>query len=187
MNVSLSARTIHFPNQCACCYGNAETKLRVFSSRTKGSRIVRKETSSWNFPYCHSCLDHVNAWERAKKSGSIALVAGGLLAFLLCLLPSHIVTIPVAILVFLAGWIVQKKIRQRNQNQALLLCQPHCTCAAAAVSYLGWHGTTQKFFLPSPYFAAHFMALNHSKLLNVSPEGMQLVEEFYRQRPGSLR
>jgi hypothetical protein len=59
--VEVSARTIVWPNVCACCCRPADTEVEVSSTRTKGTQVVRTQTRTWEVPYCRGCLDHIEA------------------------------------------------------------------------------------------------------------------------------
>ncbi len=63
-HVKASARLLHWPSQCACCFGAADTTARISHVRYKGSKA---EERAWEVPYCQGCLDHGLAMENAQR------------------------------------------------------------------------------------------------------------------------
>lgn len=68
--VQISARLIHWPQQCACCFGPFNDYYRATYTRVTGKKVIRTDSRWWDVPYCSECLDHLDAHARAKSISS---------------------------------------------------------------------------------------------------------------------
>jgi hypothetical protein len=68
--IRVSARTLDWPDRCACCMGPAQTSLRITCFRTTGVReqTRRTEARSWHVPYCRRCADHQDELDRLRRT-----------------------------------------------------------------------------------------------------------------------
>ena len=63
--LQISAKIIIWPAHCACCCGPANSSISIGHTRTKGVKVIKEESKSWQVPYCTNCLAHFEA-ERVK-------------------------------------------------------------------------------------------------------------------------
>lgn len=63
-HLKASARLLHWPKHCICCFSHPESTARISHVRWKGSR---SEERSWEVPYCQSCIEHFTACENAQR------------------------------------------------------------------------------------------------------------------------
>ena len=64
--VKVSARLLHWPRQCVCCFGTPDTSGKISHVRWKSSKAEKR---SWEVPYCHRCTEHGAALENAERFG----------------------------------------------------------------------------------------------------------------------
>jgi hypothetical protein len=64
----------------------------------------------------------------------------------------------------------------KMMGKAKAICCPQCVCVSAAVAFIEWDGSRQAFEIISPSYALAFMAANERKLVNLSPQALQLLE-----------
>ncbi len=170
MLVQVSARMIAFPKTCACCGGHADAQLAVTASRTRGKRVVRTETRGWHFPYCESCIAHVRAWSAANGNEVIAL--GVVIAIVVGAAAHWAAGVGVGLLSLIPA-AIYSSVKRKHIRAAQ--CAPGCCEAKPAVAYIGWDGSVQSFEITSPTFAATFMQINQRKLVNATPEALDLI------------
>jgi hypothetical protein len=59
IRVQVSARTLNWPQKCACCGGPANTTLRLRQTRFAGPQGEPHREGYWEAPYCTDCLAHL--------------------------------------------------------------------------------------------------------------------------------
>jgi hypothetical protein len=64
---------------------------------------------------------------------------------------------------------------RRGINKAKGRCSSHCVAVGRAVAYLGWQGSLHQFEVISMTYARDFMLANQNKLVNLSPQGKNLL------------
>jgi hypothetical protein len=83
MKLGISAKTIYFPPQCACCGSTPNTSLEASATKTTGKRTVRTQTKTSSFPYCSTCAEHVRV---AESNTAIVFIGITISLFVLLLL-----------------------------------------------------------------------------------------------------
>lgn len=173
MQVDLSGSRFENPQVCACCGGDAETKMLVTASREEGKRVVRTKANAYAFPYCKICVDHVEgvntAWRTTIGILSVSLLGAGYFYFFSAF-PEFAVFVIISggagSVIFFAGLMVKAKF----------LCTRECVSVFCTVGYNGWDGSVQKFEITSPAYALAFKVANQRKLVNVSQEDWQWLQ-----------
>lgn len=173
MQVDLSGSRFENPEMCACCGGNAETKMPVTASREEGKRVVRTKANSYAFPYCKTCVEHVDAvhtaWRTAICILSVSLLGAGYF-YLFSAAPDFAIFVVVSgcagSAIFFAGLMVRAKSLSTGE----------CASVCCAVGYVGWDGAVQKFEIASPSYALALKVANQKKLVNVSQEDWQWLQ-----------
>ena len=155
----ISANFLSWPNSCACCGGNADTKLHASASRTTGKRVRHTTTSSWKVPYCSQCVRHKEAYESASNWLVASFVLGLIAWFFVAKASSGSVGFFVGMVVALLGfWPCSKA-----QKQARSLMLSSCCSPTSAVQYIEWHGTFHTFVFASKSYLESFLAANSRK------------------------
>ena len=162
--VQVSARLLHWPQQCACCGGPSHTSLTAGHTRVSGKRVIRTSTRSWDVPYCSDCRQHVRLAQAAWGpliGGSI----GGIFLFLVGMGTGD--TIGFLASSLLAGGVVWASVRSwRSQMARAVSLQGGLCCSLGpAVIYHGWYGRVHTFTFYSRAFIDAFRRLNASKVL----------------------
>lgn len=160
----ISARNLTWPAACACCLGRSDSHLRSSVSVSKGKRVVRTTTRSWDIPYCSTCLTHYRTHAGASKwpiLGAVAgLIAGGWLAMQA---PQHQAQMAMGAIAFGAllglSMIPYFAARSRARQQM----GSACACPGSAVTYLGWYGSDQSFQFENKNYLDRFLDLNSRK------------------------
>lgn len=158
--VRVSARTLAWPSQCACCSGPSNGSLRAQYTRTTGKRVVRTDTRSWEVPYCSQCLRHVQLVQSGKNTRGTGIwltVLGGLM--LPCL---YALVFPLIMLIIGIAMIVSGNNTLRAAGAA---ATPTCGCLDPAVLYHGWDGSIQTFTFKNGVYAQAFQAANARKMV----------------------
>jgi len=191
--VQISARIINWPRICACCCGSSDTYIQVTSSRVKGVRVVRTQTSSWDVPYCGNCVRHVDLGERLREfSVSVfheAWICGGVIAVMAVVMVLALVVgwtmfgimalvLTLVTVLLMAGLFptLQRRHddevgrleaeRQRLRDKLDATTAPHCVSIRHfAAGYEGWHGSVHTFVFANADFANAFVAANPGKCL----------------------
>lgn len=170
-----------FPPFCACCGEPAQTTFVATATRVTGVRVVRTSAKTWQFPYCHRCVNHVAAFDLSVRRLSGIQNAGCGIAVAIVVLAIFVGfasgSFPVFLLIALlatAGTgiicsLLRSGERERLQMELPTLMTVTCTCHYAAVGYLGWQGHRHSFDVASNRYAFAFMQANLQKLVNVDP------------------
>jgi hypothetical protein len=112
-------------------------------------------------------------WQAAASAGSWVLLFAGIATVVLC-----VKVIPlVGFAVFAAAVVLRIVMRSRAHKVVRAQLKPSCACPEVAVAYLGWSGTVSSFAFDSDAYATQFARDNRSKLVNVSMELRQLLEQ----------
>ena len=156
--IQVSARTVEWPAQCACCNGPAETTLRASTTRTTSRRLVTTIKRHWDVPYCEVCLAHIQKHRSAvsmRKAGiGVALVAG----FLATFSTEYGLAIGILAALLLAGSISRSRALEQ---QAVGMTKPgECVSTAAAVEYLEWYGILHTFVFANAEYLEAFLEAN---------------------------
>lgn len=161
--VSLSARKISFPPQCACCLGPADGQFVALHVRRSGQRVVRTAEYSWAFPYCAACLRHVREAEVRRKLAIGAGIAAGVLLCGLGVFVGWYLTLGVVGLIagFFTWWLVGRALRGTLAREMLA----GCACAGPAVSFDGFYGSVNHFRFANAAYAAAFKVANAQKVV----------------------
>jgi hypothetical protein len=155
----ISANLLSWPSSCACCGGDADTKLRASAARTTGKRVQRTTTSWWEVPYCSQCVRHKEAYDSASIWLWASWVLGVFVWFLVAQVLSASVGFFVGAIVALLGiWPYQAA---RTRARTLMLS--NCCSPTAAVRYVEWHGTFHTFVFASKSYLELFLAANSRK------------------------
>lgn len=171
MRIDVSGHSFVFPDKCACCCGVANTQCYISASRSTGKRVVHTKTQVWDVPYCARCASHVMA---AKGSRSAALLLVGL-SILLAVLVGYFLTPSAGVTIGAFGVVGSLVVHSRLMAKARGQCNAECVSVDKAIAYLGWHGTLHQFEMSSPHYASDFMVVNHTKLVNLSPQARNLL------------
>lgn len=173
MRVDVSGQKFSFPGHCACCGANPETTMATIASRTTGTRVTHTTSKSWEFPYCHQCVGHVNAAGRARTvtwaTVIVSLVGAAYLHFFTAV---PLLSIPVLAAGLGGGFLAFNVLMGGARAQ----CRESCVSVESAVGYYGWQGSCHMFEIASGSYALAFMVANRSKLVNVSPQTWQWLE-----------
>lgn len=164
MRVELSGEKFTFPQRCACCGGGADSSYQAAASKTRGQRKVTTVTRGWEFPYCSACLHHVGTWNSAGGAFFAVLVVTAIVGWL-----------TMSATVFVLGLVAAVWARVALRRRAERERSAHCVSARPAVEFLGWHGSLKSFAIESREYAAEFMRMNQSKLVNLSSEARSLL------------
>lgn len=180
MVVAVSGRIFKNPDICACCGGHAETKMLVKACKEKGTRVIRKEIHSYEFPYCKACVEHVEAASLAERTAiyiaGIALFAAGYFYFF-STAPDFAV---VVIISGAAGGVVSLVgLRARARS----FCVPNCVSLDRAVGYVDWDGSVQKFEIASVSYHDFFIMDNAEKWCNRSNKIEERLQANFYIRP----
>jgi hypothetical protein len=112
-------------------------------------------------------------WRAAASAGTWISIVVGVGAVVL-----GAMVIPVVGVVVLAVAIgLRFVLRSRAHTVVRAQLKPSCACPAVAVAYLGWSGTVSSFAFDSDAYAAQFAQDNRGKLVNVSTELRQLLDQ----------
>jgi len=171
MKVELSGHKFDFPRHCACCDAGAQTTLSVSASRSTGKRVKHTTSKAWDFPYCATCVEHVQAAKWATIGAISTFVCGVFLA-----LASGANSPLPSTAIFWSGVAGSIAIYVVLLARAKNMCHAQCSGVRTAVAYQGWHGTLHKFKISSPAYSHRFMTANQSKLVNVRPEVWQWLQ-----------
>lgn len=161
MLISVSAKLLTIPHECCCCGTVPSTEIAASASKKTRNTTY---TKSWNFPYCTACALHV------KADGSAGLVAAvGIVASIVC--------------AFVWGWF--SLVPAAMTTAAYVACKNNatskrtveCVCSGPAVYYQGWHGTFHTFVFVSHRYASAFLKGNRGKLVNVTHEHRNILNE----------
>jgi len=172
MRVEASGRQFEFPSQCACCGGNADTRLTASASKTTGKKVVHTTTHSWDFPYCSPCIAHVR---KARSAGSTAVLLT-VVDLVLGVILYYAAAPWLGIAAGIAGIVGVILMHRAMMARAMAACGPQCACVSSAVAFLDWDGSRQAFEIASPSYALAFMVANERKLVNLSPQALQFLE-----------
>ena len=178
MLVEVSGQRFVFPQQCACCGGPSNTTLHAAHSKTWGKRVIHTKTSSWEFPYCSACIDHVRSYGYAP---GVAVLFAVLVIVIGTLIGSAITWteevlgygLMAAIFFTIAAGIVGY-VRQARKARGM--CSATCVYVGRAVTYVNWYSSVHSFNIMSSKYAALFMLANAKKLINVTNDGRRLME-----------
>jgi hypothetical protein len=184
MRVDVSGQKFAFPAKCACCNGQPDAELTISASKSTGKRVVHTTSKAWSVPYCSRCVQHVQAAEMAAR---VAWVFGILSAVGGAVFFWNDSQLPFAALFTVVGLVGTGLIHNRMMSRARSLCVPNCACVSRSISYLGWYGTLHRFEITSVEFALHFMAANHSKLVNLTPDARRLLQSNSVAVPSALQ
>src|SRR5579862_5573633 len=133
MKVDVSGQKFVFPQTCACCGSWPHTTFAAVASKTTGSRVVRTQSKSWDFPYCGSCICHVSKARTATNvSGTIAA-----LAVVAAVVAGFSGLLAISVVVAAAGISGAIYSYHKLMGQARALCSPNCASVECAVKYLG--------------------------------------------------
>lgn len=155
----ISANLLNWPHSCACCGGDADTKLRASASRTTGKRVQNTTTSWWEVPYCLHCIRHKQVFDAASKWLWAGLICGALVWFFAT--SGGNASIGFLIGVAVALFSIWPYCAARARARALMLS--NCCSSTSAVSYLEWHGTFHTFIFASKSYVDLFLAANSRK------------------------
>lgn len=155
----ISANLLTWPSLCACCGGQADTKIRASASRTTGKRVQHTTTSSWEIPYCSQCIKHKEAYESAFKWLLVGLLLGLVVWFFIAQISSTLIGFFIGIIVALLGILPYAKAK----SEAEALMRPRCSSVTSTVKYVAWHGTVHTFIFASKSYLDLFLAANSSK------------------------
>jgi hypothetical protein len=158
----VSAKILHWPRACACCFGTADTERRAAASRTTGKRVQRTTTMWWDIPYCSPCIRHAKAFALAPRLLLAGLAAAPVLALLLVAANYVSLAYFVAILSCVLGIWSFFAVR----GQARLSQSPTCASKHQAVRYVDWYGTMHTFVFANQHFLRAFMELNERKTMS---------------------
>lgn len=162
-DVSLSARKISFPAQCACCLGPADAQYIALHVRRSGKRVVRTAEYSWAFPYCTSCLRHVREADVRRKLALGVGIAVGVLLLGLGLYVGWYLTLGiVGLIAGLAGWWFVRRVLLSTLAREMFA---GCACAGPAVAFDGFYGSVNHFRFANDAYAAAFKAANAQKVV----------------------
>jgi hypothetical protein len=155
-HVTVSARRLHWPQQCPCCGGAADTRSDI--------RYVRPDhkgrASCWEVPFCSHCVQH----SQKKRSWLV------LISFLaICGVASLVVgCAPEAHLLWaigLATLVACAALSARMRVAVDRLRRPSCTCDSSPVKYMDRYGTQHSFQFASEVYARAFEAANRDKVV----------------------
>ena len=177
MLVEVSAKRINIPRTCMCCGGPPDIEIPLVASKSRGTRVVRTSTNTWNFPYCTDCARHAEAWPSPSYGGEllVSLIVGGIVGFV----GSHGGEDPAGITYGIAGFLslfvflaILENVVFMPRKQAVVraMMRPSCAAPAWAARYVGWHGTRESFDFVSADYAVAFAMQNADKLVNLSAE-----------------
>lgn len=198
MHVSVSAKQLIFPKQCACCAGKADEKLTVYSTRRTGVRVVREQTHSWNFPYCQSCVYHVQAADAAISYDLFAYL-GFFLCVVVCIsiglaLQSYtdgiaflVAGVLLGIVLGILSVIWATRLDEKQTKRIESMRQSHCVCTKKAISYEGWSGSVQHFYFHSKIYGVRFVLANRAKIVNLSSEVESFIAQFLEEEDRKLK
>ncbi len=168
MKVEVSGHIFSFPRACACCGAEPDNTLTVSASRSTGSRVVRTEGSTWDFPYCTRCIKHVQRAETmrilVRQFTALSILVGIVVGFA----ESAYLGIGAGIIGVVATLAVGFKLHHLTRG-------PGCVDADVSIVYLGWSGTLHQFEIASDRFAFDFMVANRRKLVNLSAKAISLL------------
>ena len=171
--VEVSARKFEIPPVCACCGEAPQAEVRATFTRRTGVRVIREDTRGFGFPYCQHCLDHVARWARAGARGNIGFVVLGALGIVMLAMVQAVVGVGLFVIALIIR-LTSARVARTNVRSRL---RPSCACPDTAVAFRGWSGTVSSFAFASPAYAARFALGNREKLVNVSGELRQLLEQ----------
>lgn len=171
MVVQISGQIISAPRQCICCGGTPDQEVTASAKRRSGKRVIRTQTRSWSFPYCTRCARHAQFWSRGQNTIVILSVVGVIVGYLFwSTLP--IVAIAIGVVGIAVGWF----LGNRWLRAARELCTPTCPSCTTTIHYLSWNGSAHTFAVDSDAYATALMQANRSKLVNVSPAALNLLQ-----------
>jgi ribosomal protein L28 len=168
MRVDVSGHLFSFPRACACCGAVPDSTLTVSASRSRGSRVVRTEGRSWDFPYCTRCIKHVQRAGTMRMLVRQFIALSVLLGVIVGFSESAYLGFGIGILCVVATVAVGFKLHNLARG-------PGCVDADSSIAYLGWSGTLHQFEIASRRFAFDFMVANRRKLVNLSAEAISLL------------
>ena len=76
----------------------------------------------------------------------------------------------------LLGVVGAISMHSKLMRDAKELCDTRCVCVTPAVDFIDWYGSQQSFDIASAEYAIAFMKENERKLVNLSPQAIQLLE-----------
>jgi len=159
--IQLSARTVQWPAQCACCNGRAETTLRATTTRTTSKRLVTAARRHWDVPYCAACLGHIQKQRAAASTRKTGIGLAIVLAFLATFTTDYGLALGILAGLLLAGSI--SRSRALHEQAIALIIPEACASAAVAVEYLEWYGTLHTFVFTNPEYLDAFLLANDQK------------------------
>jgi len=174
VRIDLSGNKFTFPQQCACCGESPETTLSASASKSTGKRVVHTTSKSWEFPYCTRCASHVRAAREAVTAITIIAIVSVIVALYLHF---GVDQSGIGLFVALAGIGTAIYLHQVLMAKAKAMCSASCVTVKSAVGYVGWQGTCHMFEVLSSQYALAFMVANQSKLVNVSPQVWQWLQD----------
>lgn len=165
--VQVSARTLNWPQRCACCSGAADSSFAASYTRTTGKRVIRNDTRGWQVPYCSTCLHHVRLKQEADNlaglgCGAIVLAIAVAVGLSMVISTAGLV-IGVILGVVLGAWVQQ--LRQQKTGEAKAAMTPVCCSVDPAVVYHGWYGSVHSFTFTNGEYADLFRGANAKKLI----------------------
>jgi hypothetical protein len=166
MKVEVSGYQFIFPQICACCGSPPDRVLTVSASKKSGKKVVRTQINTWDFPYCSRCIKH-------KNSADFAIIVVAIIAITVFIIFTPL-NVTVGLFVALA---ISLPLYLWLWSQAKKLCSENCVCVRKAVRFVNWDGTRQVFEIVSPKYASAFMRENPKKLINLSLQARNLIEE----------
>jgi hypothetical protein len=158
--VQISANMLTWPKMCVCCCSAEVTgKLRTSASRTRGVRVKRTTTSSWDVPYCSRCLAHIDAYSAARLWVYIGLVSSLGLWWIVTAKFGNDAGIWSACGLMVVSLCLFAYARARATEEMA----ESCCNVTASVRYLAWYGTFQTFVFSSKAYLDLFLAANSRK------------------------
>ena len=157
--ITIAAQKLDFPAKCACCLAATDGSLKCSASVSKGKRVVRTTTKSWDVPYCRRCLAHRRQHVGAGNWFLAAFGVGGGVALGGVLIDEG----PLLLLVGLAIATLAAARGFALRNAARAGMSRDCAVPGSAAAYLGWHGSEQSFAFARQDYVDAFRDLNGRK------------------------
>lgn len=129
------------------------------------------KVESKGVPYCTSCVKHVEAVERARLFARAFTFLSLLTGLLVGWSVAPYWGVAIGILAVVGTVAVHTQLMRFARSG----CSGSCVDVYRAIAYLGWSGTLHKFEITSRQFAHGFMTANQRKLVNLTPEAMNLL------------
>lgn len=157
--IKVSANLLVIPKICCCCaeqVGSLSYQARA--TKTKGKRVIRTQTKSWDFLICDDCSRWINqtAWARTIVKIAVVLFLIGL--YFLSTDQTE-VGIGIASIFGILCW---AWLQARKKGREIM---PHPNCRPEPVEYFGWHGTVHSFRFSNPTYVEMFKQGNIKKLI----------------------